>query len=85
MITYSYNTNHQSLKVRVRVVVLNATFNYISVISWWSILLMEKTEKYPEKSTELPQVTDTLYNIMLYQVYIVMSGILTHKFSSDIH
>jgi hypothetical protein len=28
---------------RVRVIVLNATFNNISVISWWSVLLMEET------------------------------------------
>ena len=28
----------------VRVMVLNATFNNISVISWWSVLLMEETE-----------------------------------------
>ena len=39
--------------------VFNATFNNISVISWWSVLLMQKT-------TDLPQVTDKLYYIMLY-------------------
>ena len=27
----------------VRFMVLNATFNNISVISWWSILLVEET------------------------------------------
>ena len=37
--------------------VFNATSNNISVISWWSVLLVEKT-------TDLPQVTDKLYNIM---------------------
>jgi hypothetical protein len=31
--------------------VFNATFN-ISVISWWSVLLVEETE-YPEKTTTL--------------------------------
>jgi hypothetical protein len=30
-------------RVRVRVVVLNATFNNISVILWRSVLLVEKT------------------------------------------
>jgi hypothetical protein len=29
---------------RVRVMVFNATFNNISVILWWSVLLMEETE-----------------------------------------
>ena len=37
--------------------VFNATLNNISVISWWSVLLVEETE-YPEKTTDLPQVTD---------------------------
>jgi hypothetical protein len=37
--------------------VFNATSNNISVISWWSVLLMERT-------TNLPQVTDKLYHIM---------------------
>ena len=43
----------------------NATFNNISVISWQSVLLAEEPE-YPEKTTDLPQVTDKLYPIMLY-------------------
>jgi hypothetical protein len=40
-----------------RVMLFNATFNNISVISWQSVLLVEETEKI----TELPQVTDKLY------------------------
>ena len=35
---------------------LNATFNNISVISWQSVLLVEETE-YLEKTTDLSQVT----------------------------
>ena len=40
--------------------VFNATFNNISVISWWSFLLVRKPQ-YTEKSTDLSQVTDKLY------------------------
>jgi hypothetical protein len=35
----------------------NATFNNISAISWRSVLLVEEPE-YPEKTTDLSQVTD---------------------------
>jgi hypothetical protein len=36
--------------------VFNTTFNNISVISWRSVLLVEEKE-YPEKTTDLLQVT----------------------------
>jgi hypothetical protein len=45
--------------------VFNTTFNNISVILWWSVLLVEET-RYPEKTTDLSQVTDKHYHIMLY-------------------
>jgi hypothetical protein len=41
----------------VTIVMLNATFNNISVISWRSVLLVEETE-YPQKITDLWQVND---------------------------
>jgi len=46
-------------------IVLEATFNNISVISWWSVISVEKKED-PEKTTDLSQVTDKLYHILLY-------------------
>jgi hypothetical protein len=30
-------------RVRIMAMVFNATFNNISVISWWSVLLVEET------------------------------------------
>jgi len=39
------------------VMVFNATFSNISVISWLSVLLVGKTGEYLEKTTDLPQVT----------------------------
>ena len=45
--TYMYvitANHHKSLiRVRVRIMVFNATCTNISVISWWSVLLVEKT------------------------------------------
>jgi hypothetical protein len=47
----------------VRVMVLNATFNNISAMSWQSILLVE----YPEKTTDY-------YNIILHRVHLSWAG-----------
>jgi len=46
--------------------VFNATFNNISVILLWSVLLVEETG-VPLKKHQPVQITDKLYHIMLYQ------------------
>jgi len=40
---------------------------------WW------KKPEYPEKTTDLSQVTDKLYTTMLHQVNLVISGIRNHN------
>jgi hypothetical protein len=55
----------QVQQVRVRLRVLNATFNNISVISWRSVLLVERDTGVPGKNTDLSQLAynhDSLSN-----------------------
>jgi hypothetical protein len=67
-----------------RIMVFNATFNNISVISWWSVLLVEETG-VPGENYFLSQVDDKLYHIMLYRVHIAMSVFPDHIVSGDRH
>jgi len=64
--------------------VFNATFNNISVISWRSALLVEETGVHKE-TTNLSQVNDKIYHIMLYQVHLAMNGVQTDNISGDMH
>ena len=64
-----HKAHNTTIHVWLEVVVFNATFNNISVISWRSVLLMAKPE-CSEKTT----VTDNLYHIMLYRMCLAWAA-----------
>jgi hypothetical protein len=58
--------------------VINTTFNNISVISWRSVLLVEETREPRENHKSLT-------NIITYVVHLTLIEIRTHNISGDRH
>jgi hypothetical protein len=64
--------------------VVNATFNNISAISWLSALMVEETG-VPGENHDLPQVSVNICHIQLDRVHLITDRTITQSLSCDVY
>jgi hypothetical protein len=59
------------------------TYTFPGWLVWFIVFYWWRKPFYPKETSELSQVTDKLYHIMLYRVHL--TGVQTHNIISDRH
>jgi hypothetical protein len=79
-----YRTLQGKYRFWLRVMVFNATLNNISVISWWSVLLVEETRVHAENHRPAASYYQALsHNVVSSTPRL--SGVRNHNVSGEKH